>query len=263
MATPYSRRTPRQAQLLGLMAHAAGGIPAERLLRRLGIRVSDDTILRQLLRAAQIAPPRARITGIDDWSWRKSQTYGKIIIDLERRAVIDVLENRDVVTCTDWLRRHPEVEVISRDRCALYSQAARQGAPQAEQVADRFHIVQNLRMAIEEQMNLHGRATGRALLSDADNISMPSNLLKSRLAHCKSRDEIYKTISALRQQGLTCSEIGRRTGFPRRSVAKWMQFETPPDGKRAVLKRSSAWYFEEYLKQSWANGIRTGNALFL
>jgi biotin operon repressor len=63
-------------------------------------------------------------------------------------------------------------------------------------------------------MNLHGRATGRALLSDADNISAASNLLKSRLAHRKSREEIYKTISALRQQGLTCSEIGRRTGFP-------------------------------------------------
>ena len=225
VAAPYARRTFRHAQLLGHMAHAAGGSPAERLLRRLGIRVSDDTILRQLLRAAQVAPPRARIIGIDDWSWRKSQTYGTIIIDLERRAVIDVLdvlEDRDVVTCTDWLRRHPEVEVISRDRCGLYAQAARQGAPQAEQVADRFHIVQNLRMAIEEQMNLHGRATGRALLSDADNISTARNLLKSRLAHRKSREEIYKKIWALRQQGLTCSEIGRRTGFPRRSVAKWL-----------------------------------------
>jgi transposase len=154
VATPYARRTSRQAQLLGHVAHAAGGTPAERLLRRLGIRVSDDTILRQLLRAAQVVPPRARIIGIDDWSWRKSQNYGTIIIDLERRAVIDVLEDRDVVTCTDWLRRHPEVEVISRDRCGLYAQAARKGAPQAEQVADRFHIVQNLRMAIEEQSRL-------------------------------------------------------------------------------------------------------------
>lgn len=99
-------------------------------------------------------------------------TYGTIIIDLERRAVIDVLENR----------------------------------------------------------------TAR-------------NLLKSRRAHRKSREEILKTIRASRQQGLTCSAIGRRTGFPRRSVAKWLQFETPPDRKRAVLKSSSAWYFEIYLKQ--------------
>jgi transposase len=89
------------------MAHAAGGTPAERLLRRLGIRVSDDTILRQLLRAAQVDPPRARIIGIDDWSWRKSRNYGTIIIDLEHRAVIDVLEDRDVVTCPDWLGSGP------------------------------------------------------------------------------------------------------------------------------------------------------------
>ena len=262
VATPYARRTSRQAQLLGHVAHAAGGTPAERLLRRLGIRVSDDTILRQLLRAAQVVPPRARIIGIDDWSWRKSQNYGTIIIDLERRAVIDVLEDRDVVTCTDWLRRHPEVEVISRDRCGLYAQAARKGAPQAEQVADRFHIVQNLRQAIEEQMNLHGRATGRALLSDADNITAEGSLLKSRLAHRTSREEIFTTIHALRNQGLTCSEIGRRTGFPRRSIAKWLQFETPPDRRRAALKPTSPWYFEEFLSQSWKGGIRTGSALF-
>jgi len=152
--------------------------------------------------------------------------------------------------------------VISRDRCGLYAQAARQGAPQAEQVADRFHVVQNLRQAIEEQMNLHGRATGRALLSDADNITAEGSLLKSRLAHRTSREEIFTTIHALRNQGLTCSEIGRRTGFPRRSIAKWLQFETPPDRRRAALKPTSPWYFEEFLSQSWKGGIRTGSALF-
>ncbi|WP_456071393.1 ISL3 family transposase, partial [Gemmobacter nanjingensis] len=126
----------------------AGGLPSG-----LGLGVSDDTVLRQLKNRAQDTAEPPTVIGIDDWSWRKSQTYGTIIVDLERRAVIDVLEDRDVVTCTDWLKRHPEVEVISRDRCGLYAQAARQGAPQAEQVADRFHIVQNLRQAIEEQMN--------------------------------------------------------------------------------------------------------------
>ena len=117
-------------------------------------------------------------------------------------------------------------------------------------------------MAIEEQMNLHGRATGRALLSDADNISTASHLLRSRLAHRKSREEIFTTIHALRQQGLSCSEIQRRTGFPRRSVAKWLEFETPPDRRRAALKPTSPWYFEEFLSQCWKDGTRTGSALF-
>ena len=262
IARPFARRTSRVGEIVTHLGHASGGRPAERLLHRLGLGVSDDTVLRQLKNRAQDSGESPTVIGIDDWSWRKSQTYGTIIVDLERRVVIDILEDRDVVSCTNWLKRHPEVEVISRDRCGLYAQAARQGAPQAKQVADRFHIVQNLRQAIEEQMNLHGRATGRALLSDADNITAAGSLLKSRLAHRTSREEIFATIHALRNQGLSCSEIGRRTGFPRRSIAKWLQFETPPDRRRAALKPTSPWYFEEFLSQSWKEGIRTGSALF-
>jgi transposase len=107
------------------MAHAAGGNPAERILRRLGIQVSDDTILRQLLRATQRSGRSARVIGTDDWSWRKSQQYGTVVIDLECRTVLDVLEDRDVVTCTEWLRHHPEVEVISRCRVAFKSETRR------------------------------------------------------------------------------------------------------------------------------------------
>lgn len=79
-------------------------------------------------------------------------------------------------------------------------------------------------------MNLHGRATGRALLSDADNITAAGSLLKSRLAHRTSREEIFTTIHALRNQGLTCSEIGRRTGFPRHSSAGWRRAEKQTKG---------------------------------
>lgn len=244
------------------LGHATGGGPAERLLRRLGVGVSDDTVLRQLKQVADNTAPPPRVIGIDDWSWKKSQTYGTIIVDLERHVVIDILEDRTVETCTKWLRRHPEIEVVSRDRCGLYAKAVRQGAPQALQVADRFHLVQNLRQAIEEQMNMHGRATGRALLSDADNISTDVHLRRSRLAHRESRKEIFTTIHALREQGLSCSEIERRTGFKRRSVAKWLKSEVPPDRRRAKLKPTSPWYFEEILAVSWKKGNRRGRQLF-
>ncbi|ASY61231.1 Mobile element protein (plasmid) [Sinorhizobium sp. CCBAU 05631] len=139
-------------------------------MRRLGMSISDDTILRHLKRnAARVDDePPARIVGIDDWSWRKSWRYGTIIVDLERRKVLDILEGRSVVSVARWLKQHPSIEVVSRDRCGLYAQAAREGAPQASQVADRSHLIQNLRLAIEEQMSLSGRATGRALLPDGD-----------------------------------------------------------------------------------------------
>jgi transposase len=131
------------------------------------------------------------------------------------------------------------------------------------QVADRFHLIHYLRQAIEEQMNMHGRATGRALLSDADNISTANHLLLSRLAHRQSREEIFKSIHALRKQGLSCSEIGRRTGYPRRSVAKWLQSEAPPDRRRAALKPTSPWCFESILADLWAQGIRCGRELLV
>jgi transposase len=153
----------------------------------LGLGVSDDTVLgQQKKRATDTAEPPT-VIGIDDLSWRKSKTYGTIVVGLERRVVIDILEDRDVATCTNWLKRHPEVKVISRDRCGLFAQAARQGAPQAQQVADRFHIVQTLRQAIEEQMNLHSRATGRISASQHRESSRP----RAKFVRPRARDRGY------------------------------------------------------------------------
>jgi transposase len=98
-------------------------------MKRLGMPVSDDTILRHLKR--QVARLRAKMTvrvaGIDDWSWRKGRTYGTIIIDLERREVVDVLADRTTTGTVEWLRQHPEVEIVSRDRCGLYAGSGANG----------------------------------------------------------------------------------------------------------------------------------------
>ena len=276
IASPYARRTKRVANIVGLLGHGTGGRPGERLMNQLGMPVSDDTILRHLKRMAlQIDDePPARIIGIDDWSWRKSWRYGTIIVDLERRKVMDILEDRSVASVAQWLKRHPSIEVVSRDRCGLYAQAAREGAPQASQVADRFHLFQNLRLAIEEQMSLSGRATGRALLPDEDietdhddralHEEAPGMRLRNQLrrTHRQSRKEVFETVHALSKEGLTCSEIARRTGYGRRSIAKWLTFETPPDRRRGALQPTSPLYFEAFLTQCWKDGSRRGRHLF-
>jgi transposase len=166
IVSPHARRTRRIAEIVHLFGHGTGGRPGERLMKRLGMPVSDDTILRQLKRqvAARGAPTTVRVAGIDDWSWRKGCTYGTIVVDLERREVVDVLPDRSAAGTAEWLSQHPEVEIISRDRCGLYAQGAREGAPQARQVADRFHLLQNLRETIETQLSRADRSTGRALL---------------------------------------------------------------------------------------------------
>ena len=101
VARPFARRTTRVGESVSHLGHATGGRPAKRLLPRLGLGVSDDTVLRQQKYRTQDTAEPPTVIGIDNWSWRKSQTYGAIIEDLERRAVIDVLEDHDVVICTD------------------------------------------------------------------------------------------------------------------------------------------------------------------
>jgi transposase len=108
------------------------------------------------------------VAGIDDWSWRKGRTYGTIIVDLERREVVDLLQDRTATGTAKWLGQHPDVEIVSRDRCGLYAQGARAGASQARQVADRFHLLQNLRDTIEAQLSRVDRPTGRALLPESN-----------------------------------------------------------------------------------------------
>ena len=233
-------------------------------MQRLGMPVSDDTILRQLKRDTEVTHRNSeiRVVGIDDWSWRRATNYGTIMVDLERRSVVDILDDRSVESAAKWLRDRPSIEIVSRDRCGLYAQAAREGAPQAQQVANRFHLVQNLRSAIEEQMSLSGRATGRAMLSEDAFVDAATHRRRARLAHRQSRQKIFAILHALRQQGLSYSEIARQTGYERRSVAKWLKFEAPPDRRRAALKPTSPWYFETFLAQCWKDGNRCGRHLF-
>src|SRR5207248_6964552 len=96
--------------------------------------------------------PSVRILGVDDWAWKKGQTYGTILVDLEKRCPIELLADRKEDTLTAWLLAHPEIEVISRDRGGEYAAAAKKGAPQAKQIADKFHIVKNLRDGLKELM---------------------------------------------------------------------------------------------------------------
>lgn len=125
VAVQHARRTGRTAEIASLLGHSTGDRPAERLMRRLGMPVSDDTILRQLKRDVVANLPAARVIGIYDWSWRRPSRYGTIVVDLERRWVVNILEDRSVASTAKCLKAHPSVEIVSRDRCGLYARAVR------------------------------------------------------------------------------------------------------------------------------------------
>ena len=222
-------------------------------MNRLGMPVSDDTILRLLkLRAsARGAMTTIRVAGIDDWSWRKGCTYGTIVVDLERREVVDVLPDRSTAGTAEWLSQHPEIEIISRDRGSLYAQGAREGAPQARQIADRFHLLQNLRETIETQLSRADRSTGRALLlasKDEDEREaatvhgsegrreVAEHRRLTKQAHRRSRQAIFDQIRTLRDAGSSIGDIARETGFGPRSIRKWLKFSAPPERRATAPK---------------------------
>lgn len=140
----YARRTQRLTQSLRHIAYALGGKPGNRLAIQLRMPTSRDTLLRILRAGPHTHPVPPRVIGVDDWAKRKGQSYGTIIVDLERCCVIDLLPDREPQTDAAWLAQHTSIEIVARDRSAQYAQGIQQGAPQAQQVADRWHLLKNL-----------------------------------------------------------------------------------------------------------------------
>jgi transposase len=258
-----------------LVGHALGGRGGERLLARLGMALSDSTLLRLLTRRAAeaCAPEVLRVVGIDDWAWRKGQHhYGTILVDLERRRVVDVLSVRTADALATWLTAHPAITTISRDRHGPYAEGVRRSAPQATQVADRFHLVVNLRSAVEQELSRvrhcltvpHTPPPAKAIAKhsmlrpprrQSVVIGPQHRIVQQRRVVQLERFALVKRLQAA---GRRASAIIRDTGIGRASVRKWIRLNELPTRNRMAPRPGMPEFYREHLQRRWAEVCQSG-----
>ena len=278
----YARRTNRLADVVEAVAFALGGEAGHRLLLTLGLSLSPDTML-NVIRSSALPPSSPpRVVGIDDWAWRRGDRYGTIIVDLERHRVVDLLPNRDPETVIAWLQGQPQIDVIARDRGQGYIEAATLGAPQALQVADRWHLVHNLYAVIEEVL-LSKRSvlraaaqagTGEPEASEApgDPTSGPimPNRPGRRTQQAEERSQQrhermvarYEAIRRLHLAGADVADIARRVGVSRQMVYRYRKLEEPPERRQPVRRKTALDPYVPYLLERWNEGCHNGMKLW-
>lgn len=260
VAASFGRRTQRMNLALRCIAFACGGEPGARLAKRLEMSVSGDSLLREIRCEPVRQRPVPRVLGVDDWAFRKRQRYGTILIDLERGQPVDLLPDREPETLANWLREHPGVEIISRDRGDCFIKGATQGAPEAVQVADRFHLVKNVRDVFARLLDRYTTKIRKILREHSTTVpdlKHPPAITELAdvpisLAEAKRR-QLHETILLLHRQQISGREIARRLNIDRGTVAKFSQSDEYPEriGRR---DSGTAEPHVDYLRQRWQDG---------
>ena len=291
VAQEAAQRTNRQRNALTAIALALGGEAGARLATPLGMPVSPDTLLRSVRGLPEAELPVPTVLGVDDWAIHKGLTSGTILVDLERHRPLDLLPDRASGSLAAWLRAHPGVTIIARDRAGVYAEGARDGAPEAVQVADRWHLVDNLADVLEDLFRSKGScltAAAAALIAQAkgneqddDSASSPADatyqgkrrhpqpqLARARQAAAAEagvarRRATYEQVRALHAQGATNAAISRTVGIGYRTVYRYLHQDPPARKRRSDFgQRRVITPFEPYLVKRWAEGGHTATVLW-
>lgn len=269
VALPRMRRTVRLADAQHRIALSAGGEGGARLARAIAMPVSGDTMLR-LIRASPLPEaPSPRVVGIDDWAWRRGRRYGTLIVDFERARPLDLLPDRDARTVVNWLRCHPGIAVVARDRAGAYADGVRDGAPDAVQVADRWHLLRNLGDALARALDRHGRDLRAAATAVQDTSIMPAMPIPPRTAVAEPeapdrhavRRARFSEAMALHAQGWSARRIAKALGVNRQTVQGWLRSGELPTWQQQ-RHGSSADHHAEHLNRRWDEGCRNAAQLW-
>jgi transposase len=239
------------------------------------LSTSPDTLLR-LIRATPDKPlTTPRILGVDDFAFRRRRTYGTILIDLEKRIPIDLLADREAATLAKWLQEHPGVEIISRDRGGDYAKGAKEGAPSAKQVADRWHLLKNLSETMQSyflRKHVQLKAASTEATAEISAVTVPTvpwhtgmtkrQEEKSQKYH-QERVERYHQIRDLFAKQVDVANIARQVGLSRQGVYNYLQLKQPPERTRIHRQgRPSLDPYKDYLIRRWNEGCRNAQLLY-
>ncbi|HEV2659931.1 MAG TPA: ISL3 family transposase [Ktedonobacteraceae bacterium] len=277
VVAPYARRTLRLQDLFTLIGFALGGEAGQRLVAGMGLVTSPDILLRLLHVAQETSHPTPRVLGVDDFSFRRRISFGTILIDLEKRVPVDLLPDREAETFAKWLIEHPGVEIISRDRGGDYARGGKQGAPNARQIADRWHLLKNLSESMQsfflrKQPQLKAATQTQETPSSSTQealYDLPWYTGQSKRQEEKSqqyhqeRVERYHTIHELASKQIDVTSIARKVGLSRQGVYNYLQMKQPPERTRIHREgRPNLDPYKEYLIKRWNEGCRNAQLLY-
>lgn len=279
---PHCRRTRAADETLLDMAQTAGGEGGARMASKAGLPVSADTMLRLIRRAPLPVFPTPVALGVDDLALRRRYSYATLLVDLESHRPVDLLEGRDAETLANWLKEHSGVEVISRDRAGAYAEGAASGAPDAIQVADRFHLLQNASEALDGMLRGRPLDVREESPEEADEEvqledervaepTPPEPLLSAskryQAERRASRIAKWEKVRDLHQSGSGIRQIARELGMSRQTVRRLIATPIPPRNKPRPprpggLSSPTLQPYVSYLQDRWQQGCTNVAQLF-
>jgi transposase len=269
LTQPYAQRTVALNTALQTIGLALGGQAGARLGAKLGMLGSPATILRRVRASTPAPAPAPHVVGIDDWAICKGQRYGSIIVDLERHRPIALLPEHATAPIAEWFAEHPSVEIVARDRASLYPEALASGAPQAQQVADRWHLTQNIGTALQELLRRRTsslRAVAQQLTAQrtppSDEVATPEQAVVPPtpghvVGPIEVRQQQFAEAKRLHAAGWSYRRIAAELQLNRRTVVRYVEAEELP---RRVLPQSTSSLtpYLGYISERWAAGCREG-----
>jgi len=267
---PWARVTARLFEIVQIIGLATSGMLGVRVTERLGIKTSWMTIIRRIMALPEKPVEQVLEVGIDDFSFRRGRKFAAILVDMQSHEAIDMLPDRKAETAKAWFQEHPEIQKVSRDRGGEFASAAREGAPQAAQSADRYHLHDNLVKAAELTL-VRCRKELRKVMKAGEKGSIaienwkpaPSKTAeRARIARHEEKHARYEQVLELKARGLPYLEIASRVGVCVRTVQRWLSWDAFPKEQRRGKRKSQFDPYAAYVLSRWQEGEHHGATLF-